>query len=106
MATFEQVAIAEAERRYPDPIYPDGWMIKRGQRNAFVNGVEWQREQDARYKAFTEAVMALVTEMAAFDCFDGPIPPGVDVPEDYERGLHNAAQVIRDAAERAGVSRG
>lgn len=42
-----------------------------------------------------EALRALADELAAFDCVEDEVPRGIDVPDDYEAGLHDAARRLR-----------
>ena len=41
-------------------------------------------------------------ELARYDCTDNPddVPTYVDVPDDYEAGIHGAARVLRALIER------
>lgn len=44
-----------------------------------------------------QAMRDLAAELAAFDCVEDPVPSHIDVPDDYEAGLHEAARRIREA---------
>ena len=43
---------------------------------------------------------ALANELAAFDCIKDAVPRGIDVPDDYEAGLHDAAARLRRVMTR------
>lgn len=47
-----------------------------------------------------DAFIALADELAAFDCVENEVPHGIDVPDDYEAGLHDAAARIRAVLTR------
>lgn len=51
----------------------------------------------------TERVRAAATELLRFDCVEDEdqIPRGIDVPDDYESGLHDAARRINAALDKA-----
>lgn len=44
-------------------------------------------------------VRGVAEELAAYDCTVRPTPQGIDVPDDYEEGLHRAALMIRVALD-------
>ena len=40
-------------------------------------------------------VNRLADELASFDCLVDKVPDGIDVPDDYERGINDAARFVR-----------
>jgi hypothetical protein len=46
---------------------------------------------------FIDRLRSLAAGMVAFDCTAEPVPQGVDVPDDYERGVNDAGVLLRSA---------
>lgn len=53
-----------------------------------------------------EAVEEHTRTLLAFDCTEDEVPADVDVPDDYERGLHDAAtgymQILQESRTSPG----
>jgi hypothetical protein len=55
---------------------------------------------DEAYLSLREEMRALADEMCAFNIEEHPVPASVDVPDDYESGVHECGRRLRAAIER------
>lgn len=52
---------------------------------------------EQRYAAAIARAAVEIADLLAYDILHDLVPPGIDVPDDYETGIHHAAQRIKAA---------
>jgi hypothetical protein len=58
----------------------------------------WLAEHDREVAA--QALRDAARPLIAFDILDSPVPVGIDVPDDYERGMNDGGALIVAHADR------